>query len=118
MSRLKQVQIAEAVRRAISQIVLHELNDPRIGILTITAVEVASDLRAARVHVSVHGSEGDRTKALHGLVHARGFIQEQIAKRVTLRYIPVLRFELDDSASDQVRLQQRIEEIRREDSDA
>ncbi len=110
MGERKRNKVSEALRGAISQIVLFELQDPRIGFVTITSVEVTKDLMQAKVGVSILGQEADRTKALACLDHARGYIQEQIGRKLELRHVPALKFELDDSARKGEEVMRLIEE--------
>lgn len=75
--------------------ILTDLKDPRIDGVTVTHVEVSPDMRQAKVHVSIMGSEAAQRTCLHGLQSAAGFLQAKIAKRIDTRYTPRLRFELD-----------------------
>lgn len=75
--------------------ILTDLKDPRIAGVTVTQVEVSPDMRQAKVHVSIMGSEAAQRTCLHGLQSAAGFLQQKIAKRIDTRYTPRLRFELD-----------------------
>ena len=86
------------LRQEISQIVARELNDPRLfGVVSITRVETASDLRHARVFVSVLGDQGDKDNVLQGVSSATGFMRREMKARLSLRYIPELTFILDES---------------------
>jgi len=111
----KQKELAELLRREISRILLYELNDPRMGFVTITRVEAARDLRSARVYLTVRGSQSDLSKTLHGLAHARGYVQHLIAMRHSLRYTPVLQFFEDEELQRVMRLTKLIEEVRARD---
>jgi ribosome-binding factor A len=95
MSSRRIAKVAEALREAISTIVLFELKDPRVKNVTVLRTEVSPDLRSARVYVSVMGDEKTQALSMHGLRSARGFIQSKIADRLDLRYTPVLTFVLD-----------------------
>lgn len=115
MSKRKQAQIEEALRREISRIVLYELSDPRIGFLTVTQVEISRDLRNAKVSVRIRGDEKVRSESLAALTHARGHIQEKISKRLPLRWTPVLSFGLDEQAEKDAELTKTIENTRQAD---
>jgi ribosome-binding factor A len=103
-------RVNEAVREVLSEGLL-ELKDPRIGFVTLTAVETSSDLRQARVYVSVLGSEKRREHALAGLRAAHGVLQRQVARELRLKRTPQLTFEYDPSAERGVRMAQLIDEL-------
>jgi ribosome-binding factor A len=81
-------------------------------------VEVAADVRTAKVYVSIMGTEKERALCLHGLNASRGFLQSKIADRIETRYTPVLKFVLDDAVSstaeEAVRILQELEDERRQ----
>jgi len=90
-------RLAEAMREEIETIVEGELGDPRIGLASVTAVEIAADSRSARIYVSVEGSEEDAARSLEGLMAAVGFIRREVAENLHLRRPPELHFQLDRS---------------------
>jgi ribosome-binding factor A len=98
----------------ISQVILRELNDPRLGLITILGVEPTEDLKEAKVYVSVFGSPGDRSKAEHALAQAKGFIQNEVGKNLETRNTPVLRFVFDDSQDKLKRIEALIEKVHQE----
>src|SRR5260370_42366947 len=83
------------MREEIETIVEGELGDPRIGLASVTAVEIAEDSRSARVYVSVEGSEEDAARSLEGPTAAAGFIRPQVAEDHHARRPPALSFPLD-----------------------
>jgi ribosome-binding factor A len=95
MSTRRTARIAQAVRHVVSNAVLFELRDPRIQNVTVIGVDVAPDLRTAKVRVSVMGDDRVQRRALQGLNSAHGFLQSLIADELQLRYTPVLSFALD-----------------------
>ena len=98
------------LREEISNLIASQVNDPRIrGIITITRVETASDLRNARVYVSVMGNETIRDEALAGIWSSASYLRRELRGRVSLRYIPFLRFVLDDAMLEAERLMQVID---------
>jgi len=103
-------QVARALQREVSQAVLTELKDPRIGFVTVTRVEPAADLRTARVYVSVLGDEKAEALTLHGLRHAAGRIQALVGERLQMRHFPVLEFWVDASVKAAFRLSRLLEE--------
>jgi ribosome-binding factor A len=95
-----------------------ELRDPRIGFVTVTAVETSPDLRQAQVFVSVLGSERRREKTLTGLQAAHGVLQARIARELRLKRTPQLTFAYDDSVERGVRMSHLIDELAPDDPDA
>ena len=92
-------RLSQAVREVVSTAILFHLRDPRIKNVTVLRVEVAGDVRTAKVYVSVLGTEKERALCLHGLNASRGFIQSKVADRIETRYTPVLKFVLEDAVS-------------------
>ena len=88
--------------------VAFELNDPRAGMVTVTRVELSSDVTSGKIFYSVLGSAGDKSKAAHMLESAAGFIQRKIARVLDLRRVPHLRWVHDESIEDAARLDDRI----------
>jgi len=90
-------RISAQLKSEISDIIARELNDPRIGFVTITSVKVSNDLRHARVYVTVLGDTRTRDETLKGLRSASGFIRGEIGHRLRIKFIPDIKFELDTS---------------------
>ncbi len=94
-------QIEATLKKTIAQVLMRDLADPRVdGFVSITRVKVTPDLRDATVYVSVMPAE-KQSKNLHGLRHAAGHIRSLVLKRMTIRAIPRLRFEADESLKKQ-----------------
>ena len=90
-------KVGELILEEVSNILLREIQDPRIGFVTITHVKVSDDLRYAKVFVSVMGEEEEKKNSLEGLQSASGFIRKKLGARLQLRCVPELVFSLDDS---------------------
>jgi len=90
-------RVNEVMREVISGTIATELQDPRIGFVTVTSVDTSPDLRTARVYVSVLGDAEEREATLAGLRSSHGPIQSAIAAELRLKRTPTLRFEYDDS---------------------
>ena len=90
-------RMGEALREEIETIVEGELGDPRIGLVSVSSVELAEDARSARVFVTVEGNEDEADDSLEGLTAAVGFIRREVAERLQLRRPPELYFQLDRS---------------------
>ena len=103
-------RVNEAVRQVLSEAV-GDLKDPRIGFVTLTAVETSPDLRQARVFVSVLGPQAKRDATLAGLSAAHGVLQRRIAAELRLKRTPQLTFEYDPSVERGVRVSQMIDEL-------
>jgi ribosome-binding factor A len=90
-------RVNEAVREVVSARIAEGLRDPRIGFVTVTAVETSPDLRHARVWVSVLGSEEERAASLEGLESAHGVLQQAVAGELRMKRTPTLQFVFDES---------------------
>ena len=90
-------RVDEAVRAVLSDAITTDLKDPRIGFVTVTAVDTTPDLRAAKVFVSVLGSEEDIATTLRGLQSSHGFLQRRVAEELHLKHTPTLEFVFDDT---------------------
>jgi ribosome-binding factor A len=106
-------RLGEALREEIDTIVEGELADPRIGLATVTSVEMAEDGRSARVLVVVHGSEEECQRSMEGLVAASAFIRHEIADRLKLRRPPELFFVLDRSEKFNARINELLKRTKK-----
>ena len=88
-------RLGEAIREEVAQMVALELKDPRIGLVTVTRVEVSADLGHARVHVGILGGEAERKKSLEALRSAAGFVRRELAQRLGIRQVPEVDFRFD-----------------------
>jgi ribosome-binding factor A len=103
-------RVNESVRQVLAEALL-ELKDPRIGLVTVTGVDTAPDLRHAVVFVSVLGSERKREATMQGLEAAHGVLQSRIARELRMKRTPQLTFEYDASVERGVRMSQLIDEL-------
>jgi ribosome-binding factor A len=111
MSSRRVEKAAEAIREVVSMAILTELQDPRIRDVTVTYVEVSSDLRHAKVHVSVMGDETHQNLSLRGLQSAAGFLQAKVAKEIDMRYTPKLNFVLDQGVKRSIAVAQILQQV-------
>lgn len=88
-------RVAEAIREAVAEFLTAEARDPRIGLVTVTAVKVTPDLKRAVVAVMVHGDDAAKEQSRRTLVHAAGAMRRIIGSRLSLKSVPELAFELD-----------------------
>lgn len=110
MPTRRQQRISEFLKEQISQVILHKLSDPRLGFVTVTKVETAPDIKSAKVYVSVLGDDAVVRRTMRGLKDASGYIQAEVASKLSTRYIPVLSFYLDSSVKQTLRISQLLGE--------
>ncbi|MBL8862858.1 MAG: 30S ribosome-binding factor RbfA [Planctomycetes bacterium] len=108
-------RIAARIQERAAYCLQFELRDPRASFVTITGVDLSSDLSLAKVRYSVLGDEGDRSRAAHMLEHATGFVQRQVARVLHMRRTPALRFVYDDSIEHAAELDRLIRAARERD---
>jgi ribosome-binding factor A len=102
-------RVDEAVRAVLSDAIAKDLQDPRVGFVTVTAVKTSPDLHHTRVYVSVLGDERARSDTLDGLRSARGFLQGRVAAELSLKNTPTITFEYDESIDRGMRISQLID---------
>ncbi len=117
MSQLRIEKIQELMKQEISQIILRELKDPRIGFVTVTQVEITGDLREAKVYVSIMGSEEQIKDTWKGLNSSLGFIRREIGQRIRLRVTPELSFQLDKSLDYSAHIQELLVKIKKDETE-
>jgi ribosome-binding factor A len=110
-------RVDEAVREVLGEALARDLKDPRVGFVTVTDVRTSSDLRHARVFVSVFGTPDEQAATLDGLRSAHGLLQARVAKELRLKRTPTLEFALDDTAERAARLEALIEDVVPEDGE-
>lgn len=89
------------LRNEISSLIFRGIKDPRIsGVVSLTRVDVSTDLSYATVHVSIYGSTTDKKNTLKALKSASGFMRRELLNRISVRTVPILRFKLDESIAD------------------
>jgi ribosome-binding factor A len=103
-------RVDEAMREVLSDAITQDLKDPRVGFVTVTAVDTSPDLRHATVHVSVLGEDKQRTLTMAGLQAAHGFLQRRVAAELRLKHTPRLDFHYDDTAERADRLERLLSE--------
>lgn len=111
MNKTRMSRVGEEIKKELSILLQRGLKDPRIGFVTVTDVEVSSDLQLAKVFVSIFGSEEQRKASLAGLQKAKGYLRTEIGKRVKLRHIPDFTFKLDESIDYGSKIESILREI-------
>lgn len=104
-------RMSDLVRAELSDLILREIKDPRIRLVSLTGVEVTSDLRRAVVRVSALGDDTQREEAVEALRHARGFLRTELARRLRTRATPELVFELDRGAEHSQKISDLLESL-------
>lgn len=107
---LRTGRVAEQIQRELADLIQMEVKDPRVGLVTLTGVEVTQDYAHAKVYFTTMKSAEQAPKAQAGLEHAAGFLRSQLAHRMKLRIMPQLHFIYDISVEHGVRLSQLIDE--------
>ncbi len=111
---MRKDRIASVLIRAVSEIIEHEIKDPRLGLVTITTVDVSSDLKKATVYFS---SLNDKNEGLATLNRAKGYIRTELANRVRMRYVPDIEFKIDNSYEYGKKIDALINEISKDNKD-
>src|SRR5262249_29914893 len=116
MAGVRKERLEELLRREISDIILREVKDPRIGFVTVTDAEVSNDLSYARVFVSIMGTPEEREASLKGLNSATRFIRGEFGHRIKLRQVPEVSLRLDTSIQQGARIHELLEQVKHEES--
>lgn len=114
MQHKRSDKVAETIHEIICTILSRGLNDPRIGFVTITGVEVTDDLSLARIYFTVIGDDNVKKETEAGLNSAKGFIRRDIGKKLTIRHTPELVFKYDKSLDYGSRIESLLKEIHTE----
>ena len=108
--RARSARIADQIQRSLADVIRLELRDPRVGLVTLTGVELSRDQSHAKVFFTVLGAPSDVANALEGLQRAAGFLRSELAHLLTTRKVPELHFAYDESVERGMRLSQLIDE--------
>ena len=111
MSARRLLKAAEAIREVVAMAILTEIRDPRVKNITVIGVEVAPDMREAKVLISIMGSESQQATSLRGLKNSAGFLQSKIAERIDTRYTPKLTFVADEGVKKSLAVAQILDQI-------
>ncbi len=106
-------RVAEAIREDVATWLASGVKDPRvIGLVTVTGVDVTSDLRHAKIFVSVMGTDSERRATLDGLASAKGHLRSRLAKALQLRVAPEIEFRYDHSVEHAARIETLLTQIK------
>ena len=115
MSSYRKERLEELIKRIIAETLLREIKDPRIGFVTVTKVKLSRDLSIGDVWISVIGDEKEKKLSMAGVQSAGGYIQRMVGKNIKIRNIPRLKFHLDTSIEQGVKMVHMLENLERED---
>ena len=107
-------RLALQIQHEISLILFRDMKDRRIGFVTITGVELSSDLRHAKVFVSAMGSEAEKKASLDTLNHAAGWIRHELGQRIRMKFLPEIVFRADSSQTYGEHIDRLLEDIHEE----
>ena len=117
MKSRRQIQVADEIREIFAVLLQRELKDPRIGFVTVTGAEVSSDLKYAKIHVSVLGSPEEKRDTMAALTSSRGFVRREIASRMSIRFTPEITFKLDQSLEYSDNINRLLNELKQADEE-
>ena len=117
MASTRQQRMSKLLQEELSSIILREINDPRLGMISITDVELTPDLKIANIYISALGDKEEREKSLAVLVNASGFLRMTLSKILDLRHTPELRFRLDASLERASRVYDLLNQIKGEENE-
>jgi ribosome-binding factor A len=115
MTTTRQEKVKELLKAEISDIIRREVEDPRLGMVTLTDAEVSADLRHAKVFFSVYGDQSQKDDSLRILQKAARFIRGEFAKRVNMKTTPEIVFAIDKSIEQGTRMFELLEKLKKED---
>jgi len=111
------IRLAEQIRTEIGDILARQVHDPGIGFLTLTRVKVTDDLLQARIFYTSMGAPAELKKTASALDRALPFIRRALGQRLQLRRVPEITFRYDESVAHQARVEELLDDIKREDAE-
>ena len=111
MSNNRMGRVAKELQREISQIILYELSDPRLGFISVTRTEPSPDLLCSKVFVTILGNEDARKTSIALLNNAANHIHRLLLKRIKMRYVPRLSFHFDETIEEELKVYKLLDQI-------
>jgi ribosome-binding factor A len=111
---LRVKRVAEAIKEEASLTITQQLSDPRLGFVTVTKVKISRDLRDAVIYISILGGSSERSKTLHALADAAGFVKRAVGDRLKMRFTPGIRFEFDEGIDKSIRVAELLRQASEE----
>jgi ribosome-binding factor A len=106
--------VAEVIKRETSDIISNQLKDPRLGFITVTGVELADDLRYAKIFISIYGEPEKQKQSLQGIESAKGYIRRELGHRLRLKFTPEIDFRIDESIAYGDRIDRLLNQLSKE----
>jgi ribosome-binding factor A len=103
-------RLAEQIKEEVSLIIAGEVEDPRVGFVTVTDARLTPDLKHAKIYVSVMGDEAEKKESMAALKHAAGFIRTQLGATLRMRRTPELHFVYDETTETAARIEELLSE--------
>ncbi len=116
MANIRLSRVADVIQRELAMLIQREITDPRLGMVTVSDVEVSKDFQHAKVFVTVMGEQGSAEESVSVLNKAAKFLRKELASKIKLRVIPQLRFYFDASISQGSRISALIDEALQKDA--
>lgn len=110
MVRFRRERIGDQLRVLLADLILQEVRDPRLGFVTVTEVRMSPDLKYAQVFVSILGDDEQTKESFAVLERASGFLRTQVGRRLKLRHVPEVRFTIDETLDNSMRLDALLQE--------
>ena len=107
-------KLAQLIKRAISEFISQEINDPSIGFITITRVKLSNDLKSSKIYYTLLGDNKSKELTRKGLVRAKGYMRSHLGARLRLRRVPEIEFVFDNLAEESIHMDELLEEIKQE----
>ncbi|MBN1515866.1 30S ribosome-binding factor RbfA [Candidatus Sumerlaeota bacterium] len=117
LSKPRKPRLEELIREEVATILLHEVKDPRLRMITVSRAKVSKDLRHALIFVSTLEQEGE-AELLEALEHAKGFIRSALGQRISLRFTPDVKFIFDRNFDHASRIEALLEQLKQEETAA
>jgi ribosome-binding factor A len=111
------LRLSDLIREEVSKIILYEVKDPRLGLITVTRVKLSDDLKKAKIYWTVWGDEKSKEECSQGLESAKGFIKRELGKRVRIKFMPDIDFAFDEGFEYEQRISDLIKKIKKEEGD-
>ena len=109
----RQKRVGSLIMEALSRLLIEDLQDPSIGLITVTRVEMSSDLKSARVYISAFG-DGEKETIIDNLNERKGYLRKSIASKINLKYNPMLNFFFDPTSDYEKRIDELIDYARKD----
>lgn len=110
-------RLQDQIKKIVSEVIQGKLNDPHLGFITITEVELSKDLKHAKIFYSVYGDTDSQRETSKSLRRATGFIQRELAHEIRIRKLPAIVFKADNSVTRGLRIQELLDQIEKDSDD-